>query len=204
MQEILPGVFHWTTHHEKIGADVHSYYLTDAEGGVLIDPLVPEQGIEWFRHLGEPHDILLTNRHHYRHSGRFAEVYGATVWCHSAGLHEFTKAEKVEPFEHGASLGDFQAVEVGVLCPEETAFYSAREDGIVALGDCVVQWGGEELVFVPDQHLGDDPSAVKKGLREALRRLIAEHEFRHLLLAHGEPFVSDGRETLEKFVEKAS
>jgi hypothetical protein len=203
VQEILPGVFHWTTPHEKIGADVHSYFLTDADGGVLIDPRVPDEGLEWFVQHGDPHDVLLTNRHHYRHSDRFATEYGATVHCHRAGLHEFTKGEKVEPFEHGASLAGFRAIEVGVLCPEETAFYSEREDGIVALGDCVVQWDGEELVLVPDEHLGDDPPAVKKGLKESLRRLIREHEFRHLLLAHGEPFVGEGREALEKFVGKA-
>src|SRR5205807_2955515 len=47
MQEILPGVFHWTARHPRIHIEVSSYWLED--GGVLIDPLVPPQeGLEWF------------------------------------------------------------------------------------------------------------------------------------------------------------
>ncbi len=117
-------------------------------------------------------------------------------------MHEFTRGERVEPFEHGDEPADgFRAIEVGVLCPEETAFHLDREGGIVMLGDCAVQWGGPDLVFVPDEHLGDDPAAVKRGVRDSLRRLIDEFEFRHLLLAHGEPFVGSGKDALQKFVE---
>ncbi|MBA3583997.1 MAG: hypothetical protein H0W36_05610 [Gemmatimonadetes bacterium] len=202
MEEILPGVYDWTTRHERFDADVHSHYLTSDDGGVIIDPRVPEEGIEWFRQHGEPQGVLLTNRHHYRHSGQFAEAYGCPVHCHEAGLHEFTKGERVEPFEHGDEpAGGFRAIEVGVLCPEETAFHVDREGGIVMLGDCAVQWGGRDLVFVPDEHLGDDPAAVKRGVRDSLRRLIDEFEFRHLLLAHGEPFVGSGKDALQKFVK---
>lgn len=49
MQEILPGVHHWTTFHEGIGQRVHSYYLTATEPAVLIDPRVPAQGLGVFR-----------------------------------------------------------------------------------------------------------------------------------------------------------
>ena len=44
----------------------------------------------------------------------------------------------------------------------------------------------------------DEPERTKEGLREAYRRLAAL-DFDHLLLAHGEPFVSDGREALAAF-----
>ena len=115
MDEILPGVFHWTTRHEGIGASVHSYWIEDATGGVLIDPRVPKDGVDWFRDHGPPHDILLTNRHHYRHSGRFEEEFGGTVHGHRAGMHEFTKGEKVEAFEFGDVMpGGFLALEVGI------------------------------------------------------------------------------------------
>ncbi len=45
----------------------------------------------------------------------------------------------------------------------------------------------------------DEPEQTKEGLREAYRGL-AELDFRHLLLAHGDPFVGDGREALAAFV----
>ena len=69
MQEILAGVYHWTAVHPKIHIAVSSYFL--AEEGILLDPLVPEGGLGALP--GEPRHILLTNRHHYRHSGQFVE-----------------------------------------------------------------------------------------------------------------------------------
>ena len=48
MDEIVPGVFHWTTIHERIGREVSSYYLAGPEGAVLIDPRVPDEGLAWF------------------------------------------------------------------------------------------------------------------------------------------------------------
>ena len=52
-------------------------------------------------------------------------------------------------------------------------------------------------MFVPD-HFMDEPEATKEGLRAAYRGL-ADLDFRHLLLAHGEPFVDSGREALAAF-----
>lgn len=202
MDEILPGVFHWTTHHEKIGAPVHSYCLEDAHGAVLVDPRVPEEGMEWFQDRDIPHDILLTNRHHYRDSGRFAEAFGSTVHAHAAGMHEFTKREKVEPFDFGQALPNgFLALEVGVLCPEETAFHTVREGGILFLGDSVVRWG-KDLGFVPEEHIGDDPPAIKRGIKESLARILEERDFRHVCLAHGEPILDEGAARLRAFVEE--
>ena len=199
MKEIASGVWHWTGFHKGIGAPVHSYYL--APEGVLIDPMEPEGGVEVIGGIAEPRVILLTNRHHYRASGAFREAYGVPVRCHEAGMHEFTKGEEVEPFAFGDRFqGGVTAVEVGVLCPEETAFTLERDGGIVALGDSVVRWvPGGPLVLVPDEHLGDDPDAVKQGLKEALGR-IAEGPFEILLLAHGEPVPRGGREALRAFV----
>ena len=37
MQEIFPGVLHWTAFHEGIEVDVSSYYIEPA--GVVIDPV---------------------------------------------------------------------------------------------------------------------------------------------------------------------
>jgi hypothetical protein len=61
-----------------------------------------------------------------------------------------------------------------------------------------VRWEpGGRLAFVPD-HLMDEPEATKEALRASYRRL-GELDFEHLLLAHGEPFVGDGRDVLRAF-----
>ena len=199
MQEILPGVFHWTQSHPKIKIEVSSYFLRPER--VLIDPLLPDEGLAWFDDT-PPGDILLTMRHHYRHCAEFSAHYGCDVWCVEQGLHEFKHGEVVRGFQFGDTLpGGLVSIEIGHLCDDEGCLYLAREDGIVFAGDGVVRRGDAPLQFVPDSLLGDDPEAVKSGLKAAYRRVIDEVPFRHLMLAHGLPIVNDGRERLAEFVE---
>lgn len=200
MRELAPGVWHWTARHPKIGVEVHSYYL--AEEGVLIDPMKPAGGLERIGEIASPKEILLTNRHHYRASGEFRRTYGVAVRCHKAGMHEFRNGEEVEPFEFGDRFAGVETVEVDVLCPEETALYAAREGGILALGDALVQWGeGQPLSFVPDEHLGEDPEAVRKGLKASITRLL-ERDVEILLLAHGAPVTGAAEAALRSVLER--
>jgi hypothetical protein len=201
MKEILPGVFHWKTFHAGIQAYVHSYYISATDPAVLIDPRVPAQGLEWFATHAVPQHIYLTNRHHYRHSNRFAARYGAEVWCHKDGLHEFTKGEKVKGFSHGKELpGGILALKVAALCPEETALYLPLHGGLLSLGDAIVRSGGR-LGFVPDEYMGDDPEGVKRGLRKVFLKHMREREFDHLLFAHGAPWIGGARSGLARFLE---
>lgn len=202
MQEVLPGLFHWTARHPDIGSLVSSYWLDGR--GVLLDPLVPAQGLEWFQERPRaPSAILLTNRHHYRQSGLFAQRFGCTVHCNSAGLHEFSAQAGVLGFEAGDELaGGVRACEVGAICPDDTALY-LPEHRALAFADAVVRGGapgaGGPLGFVPDS-LMDDPPGTKRGLLLACSRLLEQLEFDHLLLAHGGPVIGDGRELLAGLV----
>ncbi|HEY0663130.1 MAG TPA: hypothetical protein VGD18_00815 [Thiobacillaceae bacterium] len=200
MKEILPGVFHWKTFHEGIQAYVHSYYVNAVDPPVLIDPRVPAQGIGWFAAHGAPQHAYLTNRHHYRHSDRFAERYGVQVWCHKDGLHEFTHGEKVKGFSHGKALpGGVLALKVASLCPEETALYLPVNGGILSVGDALVRARGR-LGFMPDAYMGDDPEGVKRGLAKAFGKILQAHGFDHLLFAHGAPWIGGARAGLEQFL----
>ncbi len=200
MQEILPGLFHWTAVHPKIRMAVSSYWVEPA--GVLLDPLLPAQGIEWFRgRTPLPQHVILTNRHHWRHSGAFQEAFGCAVWCNAEGMHEFTRGEPVRPFRAGDPLpGGIESHPVGVLCPDETALRISVAEGALAVADGVVRDGRGPLAFVPDPLLGEEPEAIKRGLRAAYARLLAL-EFDHLLLAHGEPWIGGARQALRRFVE---
>jgi len=195
MEEIRPGLLHWTAFRDTIGADVHSYLHTPS--GTLLDPMEPLQGVDAVPRVER---IVLTNRHHYRHSDRFVEAFGCPVLCHEAGLHEFSGG--VEGFAFGDELAPgVTALEVGVLCPEETALYLAGGAGALAFADCVIRGRHGELGFVPDFLLGDDPDAVKHGLRERFRALAEEVKFDALLLAHGDPVSTGGRTALRTFAD---
>lgn len=193
MDEIAPGVVCWETHHEGIGFPVRSHWLV--EEGIVIDPRVPDEGLDAFAE-SPPEHALLTNRHHHRHAGRFRERFGTTVHGHQAGMHEFETGEEVEPFAFGATWNDVTAVEVDVICPEETAIHAPARSAL-AIGDAIVNHG--ELGFVPDQYLGDDPEGVKAAIREAAQGLL-DLEWTHLLLAHGGPIVDAGKERLRAFL----
>lgn len=197
MREILSGLLHWTALHPKINIEVSSYYLPGV--GVAIDPLMPEAGPDAFA-KGIEH-ILLTNRHHYRAAGLLVEAFGCTVWCVESGLHEFTHGEKVKSFQWGDRLpGGIEAVEIGALCQDETALVLTEPAGVIALADGAVRMQPDgPLGFVPDDYLGDDPAAVKTGLKAAYRRVL-QRDFDHLLLAHGNPWIGGAKEALQAFV----
>ncbi|HEX2102572.1 MAG TPA: hypothetical protein VHF51_02905 [Solirubrobacteraceae bacterium] len=199
MNEVLPGVLHWTTHHERIGKRVHSHFAV--ESAALIDPRVPEGGVEEVARYGRPDRILLSNRHHLRHSERFAEAFSCPIRCHEAGLHEFGDGPDVQGFRFGEEVAPgIRALEMGALTPEDTVFHLIAGPGALVFADGLIRDGGGALAFVPDRLMGDDPEEVKRGLVLSLRRLLAE-DFDALLFAHGEPMANGGKAALRDFVE---
>ena len=198
MQELIPGLHHWTAYHDGIRQRVSSYYVEPAQA--LIDPMVPDGGLEWFDSRATPARILLTNRHHYRHSARYADAFGCSVHASAPGMDEFAGAPRpVEPFDFGDEPAPgITALEVGAICPDETALHIAVGDGAIAFADGLVRPRGGPLGFVPD-YLMDDPPATRQGLRDSFRGLL-ERNFDALLFAHGEPLTSGGRSALSDFV----
>jgi hypothetical protein len=201
MEQIQPGLLHWTAFRDTIGADVHSYF--HARSGTLIDPMEPPEGIDAIAREARPQRIVLTNRHHYRESDRFRDAFGCTVLCHEAGLHEFEGGPQVDGFSFGDELAPgVTALEVGVLTPEETALHVDGDGGGgLAFADCLIRGRHGELGFVSDPLLGDDPPAIREGLRAAFRRLCEDVEFEALLLAHGDPIAHAGRSALRTFAD---
>jgi len=201
MEEVLPGVVHWSRIHPSTGMSAHSHYLPAT--GTLIDPMVPAEGMGWFDRLGSPQRVLLTNRHHLRESERFADAYGCPVLCHPDGLHEFAGGPAVEPLEPGSEpASGVRVCEVGAICADEVALHIAEGPGALAVADGVRRLGDDgELGFFPDHLLGDDPEFVKAGLRAAYRHLLDEVEFDVLLFAHGRPIAPGGRAALAAFAE---
>jgi hypothetical protein len=200
MQEIVAGVHVWGAHHDGIRMTVHSAYVAPARA--LIDPMVPPGGLDAFASLGEPPErILLTIRHHYRQADAFVEAFGCSVHCHEDGLHEFEGGPEVQGFRPGDEVAPGITVqEVGAICPDECALHIAAGPGALACADGVVRWQENgPLQFVPDGLIGDDPEAVKAGLRAAYARIVEGCEFDALLLAHGGPTAEGGREALAAF-----
>src|SRR4051794_12756777 len=76
-RELAPGFSHWPAFHERIGMEVCSYYVEPA--GVVIAPMLPAEGLDWFDGHEKPQQALLSPRPHYRHCDEFVDRFGLTV-----------------------------------------------------------------------------------------------------------------------------
>jgi hypothetical protein len=202
-KEIAPDLFHWTAVHPEIGVRVHSYYWSLER--VLLDPLLPTPGgMAWLKKHGPPEHIILTNRLHSRHSAKLVAAFDCTVWVNRKGLFHLAPALKARPFDDGDELpGGIRAVEIGILCPDESAVFIPRARA-AAVADGVVRRGSGPLTFVSDQLLVDDPRdapRVKRELKAAYLKLSKE-PWDHLLMAHGSPWMNDGREALRAWANE--
>ncbi len=197
VEEIAPGLWHWTARRESIGSEVSSYYLEIER--VLIDPMIPPEGLEWLEQHGPPQHAILTNRHHDRDAWRLNVAFGCTVHCVRNGLYELEGRGPVDTFDFGDELpGEIVVHEVDAICADETALFIPRHRAL-ACADGVVRAPGGELQFVPDS-LMDEPEQTKRGLREAYLGLL-DLDFDLLLLAHGDPVIGGARDALREFVD---
>ena len=197
MNEVLPGVWHWTAVHPRIKQQVHSHWLADAR--VVLDPMVPPEGLPAFD--PSPERVVLTNRHHLRDAERFVEEFGALpILAPEAGMHEFGDGG---PDVGAYAVGDEVAAGVtaqpmGAIAPDDTVLHiRAGGEALLAFADAIIVWDGE-LAFVPD-FLMDEPEQVKKETLERIEDLL-KLDFDHLLFAHGDPVIGRGRAALEAFL----
>lgn len=200
MQQLIPGIFHWTAVNPSIGARVSSYYVEPA--GAVIDPMVPEEGLDALP--GEPRCVLLSSGHHLRESRLFADRYGIPIRAsQQAADHLGADGDSIETWDgeraHPAPV--VTALHVGVLCEDEGALHIDAGDGALVLADAV-HHGRDGLAFFSDSLLGDDPESVKQGLTAALGALAESLAFDALLLAHGEPLATGGRAALRSFAAR--
>lgn len=190
MEEIAPGIEHWTAEHPKIGMEVSSYWLPSLR--VLLDPLaVPAE-------IDSVDEIILVNRHHLRDAFEARKRLGATIRAPRAGAHEFGNGNSVEFYDFGEGLagGAITPYQVTELWPDDGALHIPSLSAL-AIADTVMNFD-DGLTLVPD-HLMGDAQAERRGILDGLAALAEGLEFNHLLLAHGSPVVGDGRERLRAF-----
>ncbi len=198
MQELLPSLFHWYAIHPNHGMQVSCHFV--AASGTVLDPLLPEEGIDWFDQH-RPQRIVLSTRHHLRHSEQIAERYGCPILAHEDGLYEFDNGPAVEGFAFGEQLApDVTALTMDAICPDDTVLRIGVAEGALLFADSVINHGG--LGFVSDRLIGDEPERVKRTILERTSLLLNE-DFDHLLFAHGDPVIGGGKEALRAFTQRS-
>ena len=113
-------------------------------------------------------------------------------------MHDYPNDTPIQPYDFGEPLveGAVTAHRVGALSPDETALHIPAVNAL-EIADGAIRYG-DELGFVPDQYM-DDPGSDKAALKDAFARLAGELDFDVLLVAHGEPIPTGGRDALRAF-----
>jgi hypothetical protein len=190
--QIRPGLYRWTAPHPDYEADPEpdspadwpeqvgciAYEAPDAL--VLIDPLVPDSLWPALDRLAEGRRVavLTTIAFHRRSRKAVAERYGAST---SRAKETLPTGVETIPIR--------RAGETMVWIPEHAALVP---------GDRIL--GGREggLRVCPDSWLGYLPSGITgEELRDALRPLL-RFPIELVLVSHGEPVLSGGRDALER------
>ena len=198
MRELLPGVWHWTTQHPNIGQEVSSYLLR--ESAAVLDPMVPGEGLVAFDGLPTPNHVVLSCRHHDRDHAQFVQSFGASLHVSEKGVKEYP-GEDVSPYAVGDEfVPGITAVANGPIAPDDMVLRIEVEGGALVFADSVINADGGPG-FVPDGLLGDDPAQVRADITAAVRELLDTQEFEHVLFAHGDPIVGEGREALAALVQ---
>jgi hypothetical protein len=197
LEEIEQGLWSWTAPHPEwrpnaapeSGADWPQsggcVLCEAADATVLIDPLVPptEAGLlgaidEHVRRRGRPVAVLTTIGFHRRSRDQLAERYGATT----------SRAKRSLP----AGVESFPIRGAG-----ETIYGLAEHRALVP-GDRIIGAPGGRLRLCPESWLRYLPSGITlAALAETLRPLL-DLEIERVLVSHGDPVLSGGREALDE------
>jgi hypothetical protein len=198
MDQVVPGIYHWTGPDVSLRVPAHSYYVEPA--GALIDPIVPAGGLDPFAGFTKPQQVILTNHRHFRDSDRFARVFGVPIRVAEPGAAALTGYD-VEPFSFGEEVAyGVTAIKIGRLSADETALHITHGSGAIALGDALVHPEDAPIAYASDDMLGDDPVSTRKDLKNAFTAMLPR-DFDALLFAHGAPIPKHAKTALRRFVE---
>ena len=219
IDEIRPGLWRWTAAHpdwtpDEGGPDgwareVGCVYYEASDGLVLIDPLAPEgeDGERFWRSLdrdverfGPPH-VLLTVFWHARSSQAVLDRYdGARVWARDAAVGRVGDRVRVtDPFGIGDRLpGEIVAIDAPRA---DEVLYWLPAHGALVPGDVLLGDEAGGVRVCPDSWLpeGTDPREFRASLHGLLDLPVEM-----VLVSHGEPVLSGGREALQRAFEPHS
>ena len=199
IEEIIPGVWRWYVHDDRIDSESDAHAVVEGGRVVLIDPLPLAKAS--LKRLGTVEAICLTAKCHQRSAWRYRKQFGVKVYA-PQGIRP-TDEEPDVMYRAGDQLpGGLQAILTPGPENVHFAFWLAREPGVLFCPDLLMHAEGKELDFVPAE-FHDAPAET----RASVQRLL-ELRFSILCFNHGAPITDDPhaalREVLKRDAEQAA
>jgi glyoxylase-like metal-dependent hydrolase (beta-lactamase superfamily II) len=204
-EELLPGLWRWTAHHEEWKKEVASFAVEADPGLVLIDPLLT--GDQWEQldeaATGRRLDVLLTIHWHARSAAEIAARYeDSRVWAHSRNRAAVARRAPVSDVLRSGDQLPAGLVALEARPRSEVLFWVPRSRALIA-GDALLGDGerGAGLHACPASWL---PGANKlDDLRRSLEPVL-DLPVELVLPSHGASVLTGAEEALRRVVDGAT
>ena len=208
-EQVADRIWRWTARHPEwhpgeFGSEVASFALQAGDDALLIDPLLPpepEPVLELTDALvGDRLAILLTIPYHVRSSEELWRRYRGqaevAIWGHAAAAKRLDDRSGFREIDPGSELpGGVSAHIIGKPRRQEMPLYVPSHRAL-AFGDAVVEVDGELKVWSTDSVDEKRMRFHRERFNPTLEPLFGL-DFQRVLVTHGEPVLSGGREKLE-------
>jgi len=198
-EELRPGLWRWTAHHEEWKKEVAAVAVESEAELVLIDPLLAgDQWKELQAGLGSRQlHVMLTIHWHARSAREVAARFnGVRVWAHSRNRAAVARRAPVTDVFRLDDELPAGLVALAARPRSEVLYWEPQHKALIA-GDALLGDGekGDGLHTCPASWLPE--SASLEDLRGALRPAL-DLPVEMVLTSHGSPVLSDARRELAR------
>lgn len=181
-EEVVPGVWHWRIHDDRIDFVSAAHAVQTDDGTVLIDPLALAS--EALERLGVVVAICMSAGTHQRSAWRYRRELGAKVYA--PALSKEIDEEPDERYSDGDRLpGGLLAVFTPGAGTTQHTLLLDRAPGVAFVPDMLARPPDGLLSLVPAEYMHDRDEA-----RRSVEKLLGL-DFAVLCLAHGAPLLDD-------------
>lgn len=213
MEKLTEGLWRWTSRHPEwhpgeFGAEVASFAAQAGDDTLLIDPLLPPEPDEVLRTidgaLGDRLAILITIPYHVRSAEelwrRYRKNAETTIHGHPAAARRLEDRSAFREIEPGVPLpGGVTAHTIGKPRRYEMPVHLPSHAAL-AFGDAVAETGGRLVVWSTEKVDAKVERFYRERFNPTLEPLL-ELEFGSVLVTHGQPVLSGGKQALRKALD---
>lgn len=195
MEEIVPGVFTWRQHAERLGYDLNGFAWAAGKDVIVVDPpALTAEASAWFERE-PPTLIIVTNHTHWRATADVRALSGAPV-AMSATDAAAAPGPVDRVLRPGETLpGGWRVLDMAGKTAGELGLYRAAAPGTLLLGDSLIGDPPGALRLLPDAKLAD------RGRLLVSLQQLRDLSYEVLLLGDGAPLLADADAQVRAFVD---